>query len=89
MINNEYDDWLDDVVNGKPKKAEHWQLNYIESILFYTSISSSEKEKIYNTLNSFSEIEAEKIIKYLKENEIKTDPKDQYEQMRQDGMFDS
>ena len=88
MNSDEYNEWLNDVVNGKPKEAEDWQLNYIESIVQYTSIPEDEKTEILNNLNSYSEIEAEETLKYLKENEIKTDPKDQYEQMRKNGMFD-
>jgi hypothetical protein len=88
MINNDYDEWFKDIVNGNPKEAEMWQLSYIESILNYTSISSQERETIYSELNYYSELEADNIIKYLKENEIKRDPKHQYEQMRKNGMFD-
>ena len=49
---------------------------------------TQEQERIHSELNSYSELEAEEIIKYLKENEIKRDPKHQYEQMRKNGMFD-
>jgi hypothetical protein len=87
MNNSEYDEWFKDIVDGKPKEAEMWQLNYIENILPYTCVSSREQEEICESLNTYSELEAEKIIKYLKENEIKRDPKDQYEQMRKNGMF--
>tara|TARA_R100000781_G_C4053894_1_gene118628 strand:- start:309 stop:578 length:270 start_codon:yes stop_codon:yes gene_type:complete len=89
MNNTEYNEWLESVVNGKPKEAEIWQLNYIESILPYTSVSYAEQDKILYELNSYSEIKADEVIKYLKENEIKTDPKDQYEQMRRNGVFSS
>jgi|TARA_R110002020_G_scaffold147983_1_gene323680 hypothetical protein len=88
MSNNEYDEWFKDIVNGEPKEAEMWQLSYIESVLYHTSISTQEQERIHSELNSYSELEAEEIIKYLKENEIKRDPKHQYEQMRKNGMFD-
>ena len=87
MNNSEYDEWFKDIVDGKPKEAEMWQLNYIENILPYTCVSSREQEEICERLNTYSELEAEKIIKYLKQNEIKRDPKDQYEQMRKNGMF--
>ena len=87
MNNSEYDEWFKDIVDGKPKEAEMWQLNYIENILPYTCVSSRKQEEICERLNTYSELEAEKIIKYLKENEIKRDPKDQYEQMRKNGMF--
>ena len=83
MTNN----WIDEVVNGKPKSAEMWQLAYIESKLHYTAISFSEQNSILSVLNSLSEIEAEEIIKKIKENEIKTDPKDQWKEMFKSGMF--
>ena len=87
MTNNNFDEWFDDIVDGNPKLAENWQLNYIEGIINYTSISNREKEDIINNLNELSEIEADKILKYLKENETHKDPKHQYEQMRKNGVF--
>ena len=83
-----YDEWLEGVLDGKPLEAELWQLGYIENLLPYTSLDSGEKEEIFNKLSTLTEIEAEELIPYLKENEIKRDPKDQYEQMRRSGMFD-
>ena len=82
-----YDEWLEGVLDGKPKEAELWQVGYIENLLPYTSLGIKEKEEIFNKLSTLTEIEAEELIPHLKENEIKTDPKDQYEQMRRNGMF--
>tara|TARA_R100000963_G_C4585329_1_gene64634 strand:- start:11 stop:295 length:285 start_codon:yes stop_codon:yes gene_type:complete len=85
---NEFYDWMDEVLNGEPLEAEMWKIVYIESLLPYTSISSKEKEQIFSNLSTLTDIEADKLIPYLKENEIKRDPKAQYEQMRKNGMFD-
>ena len=82
------EDWMDEVLDGKPLEAEMWKVGYIENLLPYTSISSREQEKIFNNLSTLTDIEADELIPYLKENEIKRDPKDQYEQMRRNGMFD-
>jgi len=79
---------MDEVLDGKPLEAEMWKVGYIENLLPYTSISSREQEKIFNNLSTLTDIEADELIPYLKENEIKRDPKDQYEQMRRNGMFD-
>lgn len=82
-----YDEWLEEVLDGKPLEAELWQLGYIENLLPHTSLDSREKEEIFNKLSTLTEIEAEELIPYLKENEIKSDPKDQYGEMRNNGMF--
>ena len=82
-----YDEWFEGVVDGEPTEAELWQIGYIENLLPHTSLSTKEKEEIFNNLSTLTEIEAEELMPYLKENEIKTDPKDQYEQMRQAGVF--
>ena len=82
-------DWLDEVLDGKPLEAEMWKIGYIENLLHRTTISSREQEDIFNSLNELTDIEADEILKKIKENEIKTDPKDQYEQMRRNGMFGS
>ena len=84
-----YDEWFDEVVDGEPTEAEFWQIGYIDNLLPHTTLSEQEKTEIFNKLSTLTEIEAEELIPYLKENEIKTDPKDQYEQMRKNGAFDS
>jgi len=80
-------DWMDEVLDGKPLEAELWKLGYIENLLHNTSIPISEQEDIINSLNDLSDIDADEIIKRIKENEIHSDPKNQYEQMRKNGMF--
>ena len=79
---------MDEVLDGKPLEAEMWKLGYIENLLHRTAISTSEQQEILNSLDILTDIDADKIIKKIKEYEIKTDPKDQYEEMRRNGMFE-
>ena len=78
---------MDEVLDGKPLEAEWWKVGYIENLLPYTSIPQREKDEIYNKLTRLTDIEADELISYLKENEIHLDPKHQYEAMRKNGMF--
>tara|TARA_B110000263_G_C15134106_1_gene430269 strand:+ start:62 stop:346 length:285 start_codon:yes stop_codon:yes gene_type:complete len=84
------EDWFDEVVDGKPEEAEYWQIDYIDSILPRTSLTINDQEKIsFKIFNKeFTKLEAEELITYLKDNEIKTDPRDQYQQFKRNGMFD-
>jgi len=81
-------DWMDEVLDGKPLEAEMWKLGYIENLLHRTAISTSEQSEIMNSLDILTDIDADKILEKIKEYEIKTDPKDQYEEMRKNGMFE-
>jgi len=81
-------DWIDEVLDGNPLEAEMWKIGYIENLLHRTAISASEQQEIMNSLDILTDIDADKILKKIKEYEIKTDPKDQYEEMRRNGMFD-
>ena len=80
-------DWMDEVLDGKPLEAEWWKIGYIENLLHRTSISISEQQTIMSSLETLSDIEADEILKKIKENEIHSDPKRQYEAMRKNGMF--
>lgn len=80
-------DWMDEVLDGKPLEAEWWKIGYIENLLPYTCIEQSEKDKIYQSLDGLTDVDADKIIPYLKENQQLIDPKDQYNKMVKDGMF--
>lgn len=80
-------DWMDEVLDGKPLEAEMWKIGYIENLLHRTALSSDEQQRIYNSLYDLTDIDADEILKKIKEYEIKTDPKDQYEEMRKNGMF--
>jgi len=83
------EDWFDEIVNGKPKDAEYWQIDYIDRLLPRTSLSVSNQEEIFYKIfeKGFTELEAEKLIIYLKENEVYSDPRDQYKQFAKNGMF--
>jgi len=78
---------MDEILDGKPLEAELWKLGYIENLLHKTSIPISEQEEIMSSLNDLSDIDADEILRKIKENEIHSDPKHQYEQMRKSGMF--
>ena len=80
-------DWMDEVLDGKPLEAEMWKLGYIENLLHRTSIPIREQDIIMSSLDTLSDIEADEILKEIKENQIHSDPKQQYEEMRKNGMF--
>ena len=82
-----YEDWLEGVLDGKPLEAEMWKIGYIENLLHRTTISTREQAEIFESLSELTDIEADEILKKIKENEVKSDPKDQYEEMRRNGMF--
>ena len=83
------DNWFDEVVDGEPSEAEYWQIDYIDNLLPRTSLTNQDKEEIFNRIyeKDFSKIEAEEIIILLKENEVYSDPRDQYKQMHKSGVF--
>ena len=80
-------DWMDEVLDGKPLEAEMWKIGYIENLLHRTTIISGEQADILESLNDLTDIEADEILKKIKENEVHSDPKHQYEAMRKSGMF--
>jgi hypothetical protein len=82
-------DWIDEVLDGKPTEITYMQLATIDNLLPYTTLTTSMQEEIRDKLNDLTELEAEQIIKELKQNEITIDPKRQYEQMRKAGVFKS
>lgn len=77
------DSWIDDIVDGEPEEANVWQIGIIEGL---QQTSSYEWSGQAETL-TYSE--AEELIVKLKENNNPKDPKDQYEKMFRNGMFDS
>tara|TARA_R100000655_G_scaffold99952_1_gene144172 strand:+ start:1081 stop:1338 length:258 start_codon:yes stop_codon:yes gene_type:complete len=83
------DDYFDELVNGRPTLITDKQWFIIESMIDRTSLSIEYKTKILNTINDLTEIEAEEVITNIFENEIKTDPKDQWLKMLKDGVFNS
>jgi len=83
LTNGGGDDWIDSVIDGEPDKANLWQIGIIEGL----QITSSYRWN--GDIETLTYLEAEELINKLKENEIKTDPKDQYQEMFRNGMFDS
>ncbi len=74
---------------GKPVDAEYWQIDFIDNLLPRTGLEINEQAIISNKIfeKGFSKQEAEELIIYLKQSEIKTDPKDQYQEFVKNGMF--
>ena len=83
------EDWLDNILDGEPSPITYRQLVIIESMIDRTALDPTEKNEILTNLNNYTELEAEEIIKKIFENEIKTDPKDQWKEMFKAGVFDS
>ena len=83
------EDWLDNILDGEPSPITYRQLVIIESMIDRTALDPTEKNEILTNLNNYTELEAEEIIKNILENEIKTDPKDQWKEMFKAGVFDS
>ena len=81
------DDWINDIIDGEPTPITYRQLVIIDSMIDRTSLSQQEKDTILSNINDYTEIEAEEIVKKIFENEIKTDPQDQYKKMCQDNVF--
>jgi len=71
-------DWLDEFLEDVDATAELWQLNYIDDLLRAASIDQNEKDKIEYESNSYTQKEAAITISYLKQNQVFTDPRDQF-----------
>ena len=80
-------DWINDMIDGEPTPITYRQLVIIDTMIDRTSISEMEKGHILSQLNNYTELEAEKIIKKIFENEVKTDPQDQWKKMLKDNVF--
>ena len=78
---------FDDILDGEPTPITYRQLVIIESMIDRTSFSVEMKEDVLSNFNNYSEIEAEKIITQIFENEVKTNPKDQWEEMLKRNVF--
>ena len=81
------DDWLDEVLDGKPSEITLFQMATIETRLHRSAIPLEEQQEIFNKLPTYTELEAEEVILYILENQVPSDPKDQYKQMVRNGMF--
>jgi len=73
-------DWLDDFIEGvgEEKKAEIGTLMYIDRLLESFTGSIEEAENIFAESQNYTEIEAKKIINYLKENQCINNPVDRF-----------
>ena len=84
MIN---EDWLDEILNGKPSGITDSQWFTIECNINKTSLPESMKNDILDRLNDMSELEAEEIITLLYNNIYETDTQKQWLKMFKDGVF--
>jgi hypothetical protein len=83
MNNDEYDNWINWIADGKANESTIWQISNIESL---------QKTSSYfwqGNPEQLSYEEAEELIKKLKENDNPQDPQDQYRKMFRDGVFNS
>jgi hypothetical protein len=71
-------DWLDDFLDNVDAEAELWQLNYIDNLLRSASLPPEEVDRIEYESSYYTQKEAAVKIVYLKENQVFTDPRDQF-----------
>lgn len=81
------DDLLDYLLDGKPCEITLFQMATIETRIHRSALPLDEQQEILNKLPTYTELEAEEIILYILENQVPSDPKDQYKQMVRNGMF--
>ncbi len=81
------DDWFDNLLDGQPSEITLFQMATIETRLHRSALPLDEQQDILNNLQNYTEIEAEDVIVYILENQVHSDPKDQYKQMFRNGMF--
>ena len=81
------DEWLDNLLDGKPSEITYSQWLTIEGNIDLTSLTTQMKSDILNRINDLSEIEAEEIITKLYNNRYEKDPQKQWIRMYKDGVF--
>ena len=81
------DDLLDYLLDGKPCEITLFQMATIETKIHRSALPLDEQQEILNKLPNYTELEAEEVILYILENQVPSDPKDQYKQMVRNGMF--
>ena len=81
------DDLLDYLLDGKPCEITLYQMATIETRIHRSALPLDEQQEILNKLPTYTELEAEEVILYILENQVPSDPKDQYKQMVRNGMF--
>ena len=81
------DEWLDDLLDGKPTSITDTQWLIIESNIQYTLFEQRWKSDVLSKLNDLTELEAEEIITMINENRYETDTREQWKKMLKDGVF--
>ena len=81
------DDWIDNILDGEPTPITNGQWLFIESRIDQTSLTPGMKSDILGRINDLTELEAEEIITQIFENEVKTNPQDQWKEMCKRNVF--
>lgn len=81
------DDWIDNILDGKPSGITDTQWLIIESNIDLTSFTETMKSDILRRVNDLTELEAEEIITKIYENRYEKDTRKQWEKMCKDGVF--
>lgn len=76
-------DWIDDLLSDEPINLP--QISIIESLLSRCPYPESEIKEIESGMLELSEIQASELIFKLRQDEIPTDPREQYKRMFRDG----
>ena len=86
--------WHEDIQSNSLSFNTNWNTcNWKDEFLWKASSRRSywsnqeEQQEILNKLPTYTELEAEEVILYILENQVPSDPKDQYKQMVRNGMF--
>ncbi len=83
------DEWLDNLLDGKPTPITYRQLVTIECNIDQTSLTTRMKSEILNRINDLSQLEAEEIITIINNNRYEKDTQKQWLKMFRDGVFES
>ena len=84
------DDWIDEFLEDLEdvnEIANGWQIGIIEQLMLTCPMTDADKFYLEKNLCNLTMIEANQWIEQLREVEIPRDPKDQYEKMRKNGVF--
>ena len=73
------DDWIDNILDGKPSGITDTQWLIIESNIDLTSFTETMKSDILRRVNDLTELEAEEIITKIYENRYEKDTRKQWE----------
>tara|TARA_R110000796_G_scaffold245652_1_gene369996 strand:+ start:25 stop:291 length:267 start_codon:yes stop_codon:yes gene_type:complete len=81
------EEWLDNILDGKPEPITNTQWLIIESNIDNTSLTQGTRDSILETINDLTQQEAEEIIKTINENRQERDTRKQWQRMFKDGVF--